>query len=282
MLSITHAEIATVTLENLSAVDTTIHSNQPSAAFGTKPYLNLSSTTDESRPLVQFATKGFPATITRATLNLYCRSATGMTSGASTQDLYTPTTAWANSVNWATKPTSTRVSTIPTVPVSGQWYSVDISTQLSAWLAGTPNNGIELRTSGSGTQESSFASQENADAMKRPSLVIEYDATPTQAWAEEFNGDSLDASIWTTSSGAASVSNGWATVSGALSTAGKKSFTPAQQPLIIEFRARRIDGLNFNFQIANVSNALDSINILESAFSGATGISGEFLGWRKI
>ena len=263
-------ETRTVRLESISAVDSYVKSTQPNVALGVKPDTRTGGAGDESRFLLQFPTAGFPATISKATLFLFCKGNNNASAGNAPQVLYRPTTAWANNVTWNNQPAATQIAALPANPVGRQWLAIDITMQLSDWLAGGVNTGIELRSGGAANQENVFASLESAIALERPYLTIEYQPVFYPLWSDDFNGNALNPNTWNLVQGQAQLSDGVVTLGspggerGEVTSLGKKTFLTGISPVRFEFRARRVQSYyGASFSLEEGSN---SITVREALF----------------
>ena len=139
---------------------------------------------DEYIALLQFDLRGLPAMPTQATLELYTQAASDG-SAAVSMNLERITAAWDWRIGgtgrdrqrlwWADRPSGERWGGARSAPVRGDWYRIDLTSLVTAWVGGLhPNYGLQLRPTSTNHTFNGFYSSDHADASRRPRLVIRY------------------------------------------------------------------------------------------------------------
>jgi len=138
---------------------------------------------DEYRILIQFDLTNMPTNVASAKLMLYCYSTSG---GGTASFLYQITQPWwnwqtsgtgpdHNRLWWADQPQATlwESNSLP-APLPNQWYTVDVTSLVSAWQSGAVSNcGLELRpVSENNTFNFFYSANYMDDPNLRPKLII--------------------------------------------------------------------------------------------------------------
>ncbi len=161
-----------IPLNSTNASDTFVRSSVPDESFN-NIQLNVGGWGDIYESLFKFDLSILPSTTTQLKLMLYS-DPTYFSGGTSVgMSLNRVTSAWNSQITWNTKPAYTAVASLPAATV-GQWYEVDLTSQLSLWKSGTENHGILLHPDGTSNQWNRFTSTDNTDTAHRPYLKVTY------------------------------------------------------------------------------------------------------------
>lgn len=140
---------------------------------------------DEYRSLLQFDLSTSPKTASSAKIRLYNISTHAGSGGPISMFLDRVTASWDWTTQpiapgspdnlrlwWANRPTFAQVSLIA-APSVGGYYEIDITSLYNQWQSGAvPNFGVQLRPINTNNYWNIFASSENADAARRPQLIV--------------------------------------------------------------------------------------------------------------
>jgi hypothetical protein len=191
--------------------------------------------------------------------------------------------------NWINSPDAAAISSTGLQPTDNRESAIVQNLAPGAYTA-------IVRGSGSSTGVAIVEAYQLSTPTPTPTATATPTATPTPTpnptpvvlFLDNFDGNSLDLSKWTVEiSGSATVANGIVSIaagggnwSGTMSTSGKV-ILPGH-PYTVEFRARRTNDFDLNF---NLTDGTNTLNIMESSYpsnlgfrlntSGAFGISNQ-------
>jgi len=139
---------------------------------------------DEYIALLEFDLRGLPAGPRQATLELYNGATTDPSSVVGmTLERITAPWDWRTRGTgsdrlrlwWADRPPGQRWGDALPAPTRGDWYRVDVTSLVTAWVGGVhPNHGLQLRPANTNHTFNGFYSSDHEDASRRPRLVIRY------------------------------------------------------------------------------------------------------------
>jgi hypothetical protein len=159
----------------ISAEDSYVTAISPLQNFGAQTHMRVNN---GERSFLRFDTSNIPssAMVFSAKLTL-CLAAQPVNSAGRVHELRRALTPWAETaITWSNQPAvSTSVSAQFTVPGSIQCDSVDVTTDVAAWVAGAPGYGWRISDADEATGAiASYATRDEATISQRPTLTVVY------------------------------------------------------------------------------------------------------------